>query len=278
VGLYDEDRRRLFGSVATYAPVHAEQGVAFARRALEEVIQPFVVGPEAKLRTFAVRQGEDLDAGLSVDGVPWDRVPQDAPLEDLTVTGWGRPMPDPDEWPAVLQVRVSGPTLTPLDIEFPTVLSFSVVRRHLPDSRVPAELQHRAVALLRDTFQGLEAAVGFLTIDFVSDTAHDESPYEDAVQIGPTMWDFRRYVRGYYWGNALGAAHVQALGGLDALRRAAVAEVQPLPGGGCWLQLTRDVNDIDRQRLAALRRLLTPVLPAGHQSLAEFPGEPPYLL
>jgi hypothetical protein len=99
-------------------------------------------------------------------------------------------------------------------------------------------------------------------------TGPDRTPYE--CWYGMNSFDSapltRERVRGYYWANLLTAGHLARLGGLQALRDQAAPHgfvVQPvdLASPAVVLRAAGPITSFDDDRLAAMKRLLKPVLP-----------------
>lgn len=164
-------------------------------------------------------------------------------------------------------------TLSPFDqcdIQFYEV---SLKPQVLYGGAVPADVQRAMVSHAKAAYVRLGGVVGYITLDWVAAVdGGGWAPYERWLRISVPLAavDFQtkeklfyRRTRGYYWGNFLNANHVDILGGEQALSRAPVALVERLENGW-YLQLTDDINDIDRGRLHELRDFLVPVLPVAY--------------
>lgn len=154
---------------------------------------------------------------------------------------------------------------------------------------VPIDIQHGIVEHAKRAFERLSGVVGYITVDVVSGS-FGWSPYERWLGAPDGIaYDFHtkerlfyRRTRGYYWGNFLNPSHVDILGGEQALSRAPVALIERLENGW-YLQLTNDINDIDRGPLHELRDFLAPVLPVAHPRYTKRPPDfektlPPFVL
>lgn len=281
---YAEENRSLHAAVAIDAQLPTETVVHWVRQALEQVLLPSVAEPDYSLTMRVIRLGEDLSRPKPMEGVIWDRIPSDEPLESITITGWNEERAARHEYleAQVLRVHAGFPKfrrrLDGTTGQSETTVALSIPRRSLADHRIGKELQRRTVEWLLGSFEDLDGTTGYVTVDFVDAAPGADSPYERAVLFIPAERDFRRHLWGYYWGNLLNAEHVKLLGGPDLVRQAPAALVRPVGNGGFYLQLTEDVNDIDLDRLHQLRAFLQPLLPEGSQPIEAHDGRPPYLL
>ncbi len=123
----------------------------------------------------------------------------------------------------------------------------------------------------------LGAGSGFVTLDVV-DAVQPASAWEVAAQAAPADRDFGRCVWGCGWGSLLSAAHVDAVGGRDSLRKVTAAALLEVPGGYLWVRLGDDPAAVPPDSVAALRRALAPVLPPGRRAVEEYvaPRSDPY--
>ncbi len=108
-----------------------------------------------------------------------------------------------------------------------------------------------------------QACTGFITFD----TFARESPYEAGLGYGflESLRLCDRFLRGYFWGNLLSAAHLDALGGRDYVLACAPVHIardvsqpnHPL----VYLQICEDdPSSVSMEQLASLREFLKPVL------------------
>lgn len=166
--------------------------------------------------------------------------------------------------------------------------SVSLQPHTLSEDVVPVDIQRGLVEHAKRAFARLSGVVGYITVDVVSG-CFSWSPYERwlGAPDGPA-YDFHtkerlfyRRTRGYYWGNFLNPSHIDILGGEQALSRAPVVLIERMHSGW-YLQLTNDINDIDRGRLHELRDFLTPVLPVAYRDFKRPPDFektlPPFVL
>lgn len=85
---YAEEHRSLHAAVATDAQPPTETVVRWVQQALEQVVLPSVAESNYTLFTNVTLLGEDLSRSVHLQGVMWDRIPRDEPLEGITITGW----------------------------------------------------------------------------------------------------------------------------------------------------------------------------------------------
>jgi hypothetical protein len=142
-------------------------------------------------------------------------------------------------------------------------LEFSAPSEELYGSTdVPSAVQAKLIDIALSTFEQINGVTGFITVDYVGAVAGGcQSPYESWIGYS-NVWasrELRQRTRGYYWGNFLSAGHVELLGGHSAVKQAPVAVVKQI-ANGYYLQLTEDMNDIDRIKLRQLKEFLRPVL------------------
>ncbi|MGW5364430.1 hypothetical protein [Actinopolymorpha pittospori] len=113
----------------------------------------------------------------------------------------------------------------------------------------------------------LDAAWGFVTCD--PETLPFSTPYDEWYGIlRKGSRQAREHPRGYYWGNLLGATHVQGLGGTAALTEAAEAaglRVEPVPDaagrdGYTLVRIGAPITGYTDDQLRAVKDLLDPVL------------------
>jgi hypothetical protein len=129
------------------------------------------------------------------------------------------------------------------------------------------------VRATRDTFQRLDGACGFITLDEFNRISGDMTPREQARRVywGTQPDLYQTHLRGAFWANLLSATHVDRLGGFSRVAREAPCYlVEPtlaggadagVQGGGAYLQLSETPSRFSEPRLNALERYLEPVLP-----------------
>ena len=133
--------------------------------------------------------------------------------------------------------------------------------RRLAEDLSP-DVQRRWVELGKTACVTLRASTGFMTYD----NMRGGSPFERFMQIRDGLRTADRFARGYFWGTFLGPAQVAVLGGADAIARTAQCEcVESLDAERVYLQLTKDIGNVSREQLRALRAFLHPVLRDGER-------------
>ena len=141
------------------------------------------------------------------------------------------------------------------------------VTRPLYGKYFTSDVQHEWVKLAKHASIALHAVTGYITLDH----AGVNSPYEDSIGLAYTRAarEFRKKLRGYYWGNFLSQEHILELGGVDRIKQDApchkVEELSSGEGNIIYLQLTPDIEDFSDAALRALKNYLKPLLPKGER-------------
>jgi len=105
----------------------------------------------------------------------------------------------------------------------------------------------------------------------IGPTTHEDATGQPAFFRWPAH---EHYLRGTFWGNALGAALCERLGGRErVLREAPVALAEPL-GDGVWLQLAGEPPP-DENELLRLAEYLRPLLTWTNEDLEAITPRPP---
>lgn len=259
-------RRHLFGSVATYRPLDLAEVRRFMRQALDGILLPHV-DEKVSLGLQWFRVGQSYARPPALHAVDLDAIPDDTPLEWISVSGWREEGGPGSLGEAILATCAHFSQ----DEDRASTLEFSGSMLLFGDG-IDAETQQQAVALLKEAFLNVQAVTGYLTIDYVSAAPGSMSPYERSVGLA-YPWaalEFRRYLRGYYWGTLLHDSHAERLGGPQILAQAPATKTERLDGRGYYLQLSDDINDIDSQRLKDLKEFLEPLLPEGYEQSPEY--------
>lgn len=259
-------RRHLFGSVATYKPLVLPAVQRFMRRALEDLLTPHL-GAGDSLGQQWFRVGQSYARPPELREVDLEAIPEAVPLEWVVVSGWREGIGPAGRGGPILAVSAHFSQRA----EQASTLEFSGSML-LFERGIDTATQAKAVALLQETFVQIEGVTGYLTADYVSAAPGSMSPYERSVGLA-YPWaarDFRHYLRGYYWGNLLHDSHVALLGGPDVLAEAPVVKVERVGERGYYLQLSADINEIDRERLRTLKAFLAPLLPEGYEQSPEY--------
>jgi hypothetical protein len=268
----DERPRRLLAALAIQGARPASADLVGAlTTAVDEIVLPGLGADELMWHTAIVTRTDDLERRPPpiLIGREWARagaVPDDL-FESVAVAGLvpGRSTlpPDPKESPVHAVARV------PTGGRGPVTIAVSVHEWALAGGRVGPDVARAVSRWLLGTAERLDAETGYVTLDFVD--AHDgTSAWEQVVQASPSQRDVSRTVWGYGWGTLLSASHVSAVGGASALSAVPGANVLVGPGGRMWVRLGDDPAAVTRPQVAALRMTLTPVLPTGLRTLAEF--------
>ena len=261
--------RFVYFAVNTYDPVISPDALRMAENAYDELLSPFI---SAEMDVWAeyYRSGSHRPKRFKPVALQWQRVQAAFPLRALAlglrIEGNAHRLPDREI--GGLGIHFSEDPTRASALEFGAV----------PDKLyggpfIPPSIQSRVVDLAIGTFESVNGVTGYITHDYIgADSFGNDSPYEQ--WLGHTYrWsslEFRARTRGYYWGNFLTQRHVDLLGGAKVLENAPVALVKRIRDGW-YLQLTDDINHIDRVRLSALKEFLAPVLP---QLPADWPREP----
>lgn len=133
------------------------------------------------------------------------------------------------------------------------------VRAEGEDDRRLVSTFNAGVPFLKKWFIRTNAASGFVSVD-----AHDydiQTGYEAQLGQGvlSTWAAVQRFLRGVFWGMALGPSLTSRLGGIDTIARdAPAAVIEPL-GHGVWLQATAS-PDSESQAGSPLATYLAPLL------------------
>lgn len=259
-------RRHLFGSVATYRPLDLVDVRRFVRRALDGILLPHV-DEKVSLGLQWFRVGQSYARPPALHAVDLDAIPDDTPLEWVSVSGWREEGGAGTLGEAVLTTCAHFSQ----DEERASTLEFSGSMLLFDDS-IDFETQQQAVGLLKEAFLGVQAVTGYLTVDYVSAAPGSMSPYERTVGLA-YPWaarEFRRYLRGYYWGNLLHDSHAERLGGPQILTEAPATKIERPDERGYYLQLSEDINAIEGERLKDLKEFLKPLLPEGYEQSSEY--------
>jgi hypothetical protein len=259
--------QRLLVAVALERPpADPRAAVDALARAVQEVVLPAMF-VDLDWRTTVITPADDLErsGGRQEAGRWWDLLLGAAGrLESGGIAGLRQDVPH--------DLLPPDPTVNPVNAVArlvpgrPATLAWSVHRWAVRDwaSFVPA-----AVGWLLDAATSLGAGSGYVTLDVV-DAVQPESAWEVVAQVSPADRDFERAVWGYGWGTLLSAAQADAVGGSDRLRQVPGAELLQGPGGHLWVRLGDDPATVDPASVAALRRVLAPVLPVGRRTVEEY--------
>jgi len=270
--VFPEEERNLYMSVATYEPilepVLADKAIAFLKKAFA-ILEPYFTNPDLRYLAVWSPVGSPRAKARSLRHLKWEEVINDFPLEGFDLLIWKEKLRGTDRSPNVGGVAISGVD-TP---EIAAHLEFTVNPQEVLGKReIDPFIQRQVVELALETFAEVKGVVGYITVDYLAPSPYGTmSPYEWYVGLS-YPWaarDFRRKVRGYYWGNLLSKGHIEMLGGEEILSKAPVYLVKRLENG-YYLQLTEDINHIDRSKLAQLKEFLKPLLPEGYPQSPEY--------
>jgi hypothetical protein len=263
--------RLLVGLAMRRPPEDPRAAVEALESAVEEVVLPatFV---DFDWRTTVITPADDLEgdtSGLTTSTRQWARLRDAASvLESGGVGALRRDVPNgavpPDPTANPVNANVS---LLP---DRPATLTWSVHRWAVRDW---PEFFGAAKRWLLEAAQRLGADSGFITYD-VHDAVDPSSVWEVVTGVAPGHRDFARKVWGYGWGTLLSRPLAESVGGVAAMKGLPGAGLLVGPGGQVWVQLGDDPAAVDRAAVAALRAVLTPVLPVGTRTVEEY-DEPP---
>ncbi len=284
---YDDPRRSLWVALDGVCPRTSEVA-RLAREVLQDAYDVAIapglreqVSNGCLVSTLVVRPGDDLAVPKEQHGPPWDFLTEQAPLEAVHARAV---LPEPQGVPTEhggrvfkLDLKVAARAATRHETsQVPVRIGFAVVQGALAGGTIPPIAQSGALSWLERTSQRIAAASAFATLDFVSPFATGPSPYETCARVLSNTVEVERELRGYGWATLLGPAHVESLGGEDALNRAPVADVRPLPAARWLLLLKQDAREVREEDVVRLREFLLPILPAGTRAVSDYPGPVPY--
>jgi len=138
------------------------------------------------------------------------------------------------------------------------------LRSDLPSvgGELTPEVQRCWCELGKEAAVALHAATGYLTLDHVDGVVN--SPYERRFLFDPGsgLARARECVRGYFWGNFLGAEQIKRLGGFETVRGAPCQVIERISRDPeiAYLQLSADLRTYSDEQLRRLRDFLQPVL------------------
>ena len=261
-----EASRDLFASVATYSPPSVATAIELLGSAFNRLIAPAVDPQTSQIAVAWCRANSQRQQRAPLSASVWDKVRQAGPLAWLLISGWREANIETANSPSVAAVTMHWAS----DARRASVIEYSL-QTSLLGGTISLAIQTEIVAWTETAWQQLAGTVGLITVDFVSaNVMGSMSPYERSGGLS-YPWaalDFREKVRGYYWGNLLSQQHVALLGGPGRLANAPVAEHRALAHDGYYLQLSDDLNRIDRGDLQQLKALVEPLLPEGYQQAA----------
>lgn len=266
--MYQGNPRRVFASVATYTPLDLQTTIQTLTDAYQTLIQPYTDDPDIESRVAWCRAGTSRQQITTVSNVNWANVNDSVPLAWLMIKAWKErnlQTPQSPEIAAVCAHFASKP-------ERASVIEFSIMQPQL-GATIPRTTQVRLVEWATATFVAIRGIVGYITVDYVSaDMYGSMSPYETTVGLS-YPWasrTFRDYARGYYWGNLLNQSHIERIGGATRLAELPLAAVRQLDDERFFVQLTDDINNIDRAKLAELKQIVQPLLPEGYPQTPQY--------
>ena len=145
---------------------------------------------------------------------------------------------------------------------FPDHFSFEIMERFLEKNQIP-DWQEFIVELGNDLTLSLDGVCGYITHEFTGSMSQydHESPYDRIVRHQPKTYtdNLDRLCRGYYWGNFLSKSHIDLLGGIEKLQPH-FYQIIPLENESYYLQLTKDITQVETSELETIRRLFAPIL------------------
>jgi hypothetical protein len=115
------------------------------------------------------------------------------------------------------------------------------------------------IALIEEWFPRTDAAMAFISLDdqdWYLQTAHEAELGQGALV---TWQGVRHFLRGVFWGLALGPDLCEQLGGKESVLNEAPVPVARRLGNGVWLQASKK-PDPDSRLLSSLRNYLAPLL------------------
>ncbi len=148
----------------------------------------------------------------------------------------------------------------------PNEISF-VIELPLTIPRIEPDLQQALSHLGRTTFSKINATYGFVNLSrriASADVGGTEYERKRGLFSDDTRSLLGRWIRGAFWENYLTEGHIQALGGIDAIKASApCAQVDELTKGKALaLRLTDDVNDVMPEAIQKLEEYFQPLAPS----------------
>lgn len=274
--VFDEEERNLYMSVATYETIPPPMALGFLKKAFT-ILEPCFTNPDLRFFPAWAPVGSKPKC-RSLRRLKWEEVANDFPLEGFDLIIWKEKLRGTLRNPRVGGVAIDWSEKEEIATQLEFVMN---LKEMLGGEEISSSIQGQVVELALQTFVEVKGIVGYITVDYLMVSAYGTmSPYERAVGLS-YPWaarEFRSKVRGYYWGNLVSKEHIDLLGGEEILSKAPVYLVKKLENG-YYLQLTEDINDIDRERLAQLKGFLGPLLPEGYpQSPEYYENLPDFLL
>lgn len=270
-----EGEKCLYMSIATYNTISSTVALNFLQNSLK-ILQPYLRDPDLRCWVIWTPVGSKSRARYLkqfLRGLKVEEIAKDFPLAGLALIVWKEGLRSIGRDPHIggIEILFSEALVPELGITIASQLEFAANVETLLKGQVPWVVQEQVVELALSTFTAVDGVVGYITVDYVGTGGFTDSPYERAVGLA-YVWaarEFRSKVRGYYWGNLLSSGHVELLGGEAILQKAPVYLVKKLENG-YYLQLTEDINNIDRDKLAQLKEFLKPLLPEGYPQSPEY--------
>lgn len=263
--------RRLFGCVATYTTVSEDATCRFLKKAYEELLYPCLVENDVEIALQWCSASSEKFRWLPLEtlSVNWEIIAGDFPLAWVIFKGWRENRCEDDR---SIQSLLAASIRFTDDPKRASVLEFGVSTALL-NKPIDRSVQAKTVEMALSSFSEVEGVVGYITVDYVAPEVYGSmSPYERTVGLA-YPWasiEFGSKVRGYYWGNLLHKNHIDLLGGSELLKAAPVHMANQVDEERYYLQLTDDINDIDRAKLAQLKEFLKPLLPGGYPQSQEY--------
>ena len=268
-GSMDEIREpALFGGVAATGRRPTTDVVAVLRHGVEQAAVR-AMGIELTWTTSAITTSDDLQSEAADTGRPgldWDFiVGREGVLSSVALIGQATALlahpSHPRATVAMVAAGLRGRDLT---------VGLSLHRWAMYGG---GEDLSRSCGIVSDwllrSAQVLDASTGYLTLDRV-EAGELQSPWERATGRSHALRDVSTDLWGHGWGTLLSPAHLDRVGGVDALVASGLGDVVSLPAGRVWFTLHGGVSDVTRDDVAALRQVLLPALPVGTRSLEEY--------
>ena len=279
--------RSIFAGVYTYNPIDP----AAALSVVAELGDRWLVPQFLEARGIARSEMNFWD-GVSYKSVigrasrsAW-RKPIEANIhayQAIGIAGYLPPQPGKIAAPMLGGLVVERPRWdSPRELEKASFVEFDLDPRNLlGQDTVTAEIQRLFIGHAIELFERFGGAYAYITKDFVIGAFSSmDSPYERFYKLRvPRLWRLREYARGYFWGNALSDLLVERIGGAERLTGLGFTVVRQIRGGW-YVQITDDINNIERGALHRLRDVFSPILPPPNpdRSAVWTAAMPPYVL
>lgn len=262
------ETRNIFASIATYNEISLNTATWFISTTFKHIFQPHIEKDGVEFTLRCKKATSQNISSLPLDNVDWSLLGDESPLLWIMLSGWRERNRNFGKNPAIAGATLHFSQASDHISTIETSVNMEVI-----GGIVGRSIQANLVELMLSLFNKTNGTVGYITVDYVSANVYGSvSPYERAMGLSypSASRNFRSKVRGYYWGNLLHKNHLDLLGGRSALSSAPVYLVRAIGDNQYYLQLSDNINNIEREELAQLKDFLSPVLPEGYPQPDEY--------